>query len=206
MRSREDDKDDWVHETLDGGSKPPAGAEQQGRLQQYRETLASLERSRVSAPPDLAARVMERLDRAPRRAGLRALADWLPTPRQWLVPAFAGGLAVALIFFGWTWRDETGSDELALVQVHFQLHAPGAKRVELVGSFNHWQPGAIQLTGPDASGHWTATVRLPEGRHEYQFLVDGRQWVTDPTAAIVRPDGFGRANAVLDVAGREIPL
>jgi hypothetical protein len=203
MRSN---NEDWVHEALDSGSEPPAGAEQQARLRQYRETLASVKSSRVSAPPDLAARVMVRLERPPRRAGLTALTDWLPAPRQWLAPAFAGGFAVALIFLGWSWWGGTGSNELALVQVHFQLHAPGAKRVELVGSFNHWQPGAIQLTGPDASGHWTATVRLPEGRHEYQFLVDGRQWVTDPAAAVVRPDGFGRANAVLDVAGKETTL
>ena len=92
------------------------------------------------------------------------------------------------------------------MKVHFELHAPGARSVELVGSFKHWQPGSIRLVGPDASGHWTASIHLPEGRHEYQFLVDGRQWVTDPMAAVVRPDGFGRANAILDVAGQEATL
>jgi 1,4-alpha-glucan branching enzyme len=71
--------------------------------------------------------------------------------------------------------------------------------VELLASFNDWQPGSIVLTGPDASGHWTTDVTLPEGRYEYIFLVDGEQWVPDPNAEVRRPDGFGRANAVLEV-------
>lgn len=145
--------------------------------------------TRVPAPPELVARVMQRLPKP-------APPSWLPAPQQWWLPALAGATAALLLLFGWyRW-----SQSQALVKVHFALHAPGARQVELVGNFNEWQPGAIRLTGPDASGHWTATVALPEGRYEYQFLVDGRQWVTDPAAAVARPDGFGHVNAVCEVA------
>jgi 1,4-alpha-glucan branching enzyme len=91
------------------------------------------------------------------------------------------------------------SAETSKVTFHFELHAPGADHVELLGTFNHWKSGDIVLNGPDASGHWTAEVALPVGRHEYIFLVDGKRWVADPKAATHRPDGFGRVNTVIKV-------
>jgi 1,4-alpha-glucan branching enzyme len=90
-----------------------------------------------------------------------------------------------------------GSDDQTLVA--FELHAPDARSVELVGSFNGWAVGEFRLDGPDATGHWSITVPLPEGRHEYQFLIDGKRWIADPKATIRRPDGFGRSNAVLEI-------
>lgn len=89
--------------------------------------------------------------------------------------------------------------ENSQVTFHFELHAPAADRVELLGTFNEWKSGDIVLNGPDASGHWTAEVALPEGRHEYIFLVDGERWIADPRAATHRPDGFGRVNTVIKV-------
>ena len=84
------------------------------------------------------------------------------------------------------------------VLVTFELHAPQAQSVELIGSFNDWARGTIRLSGPDASGHWVVTIPLPSGRYEYQFLVDG-ELVPDPKALLYRPDGFGQKNAVLDI-------
>ena len=81
--------------------------------------------------------------------------------------------------------------------VHFELHAPDAETVELVGTFTDWQTGRLRLAGPDASGHWTADMDLPAGRYEYGFLVNGRQWLVDSNAVLRRDDGFGRENAVL---------
>jgi hypothetical protein len=46
-------------------------------------------------------------------------------------------------------------------------------------------------------------VELPEGRHEYIFLVDGKRWVTDPRGASHRPDGFGQVNTVIRVYDSE---
>jgi hypothetical protein len=151
----------------------------------FDETLAP---TRVTAPPNLAAQTMRRLQTQPERG-------WFPSPRQWWIPALAGAAVALVVVLGWMrWhRADT------LVNVHFELHAPGARQVELVGNFNQWRSGTIRLAGPDASGHWTATIALPEGRYEYLFLVDGRQWVTDPSAAVVRPDGFGHVNAIREV-------
>jgi hypothetical protein len=52
------------------------------------------------------------------------------------------------------------------------------------------------LVDADGQGTFVATVPLRKGSYEYMFLVDGK-WMTDPGAAEVRPDGFGRSNAIL---------
>jgi hypothetical protein len=159
--------------------------------QELRELLKA---SRVRAPRDLAGRVMERL---PAKPGC----GWWPLP-SWTGGAFAGVtvILVALLVMNWQRADRSPALPPGFVNVHFELHAPGAQVVELVGTFNHWRPGSIRLRGPDASGYWTTTVALAEGRYEYLFLVNGRQWVTDPKAAVLRPDGFGQINAIVEVA------
>ena len=109
----------------------------------------------------------------------------------------AGALAKLLVVLGLGYFKT--EPEQSQVGFHFELHAPGAGRVELLGTFNNWQTDDIVLVGPDASGHWTAKVELPEGRHEYIFLVDGDRWLADPKAATHRPDGFGRVNTVINI-------
>ena len=92
-------------------------------------------------------------------------------------------------------RDPDGD----IVTVRFELVAPAAKSVELVGTFNDWKPGSFTLQGPDKGGRWQIVVDLPAGRYEYQFLVDGREWITDTSAPWHRPDGFGHLNAVMEL-------
>ncbi len=62
----------------------------------------------------------------------------------------------------------------------FALAAPGAQKVELVGDFSAWKP--IPLADPDKDGVWTLVLKLPPGRYEYAFLVDGRWLGQDPNA------------------------
>lgn len=157
------------------------------------ELIHQLERHRTRAPAGFADRVMDAL---PARREKRVAAFW-PTNGRWIAPAFAGAMAALLVVAG---IGRFGKPEApAQVAFHFELHAPGANRVELLGTFNNWRAGDIVLNGPDASGHWTADVALPEGRHEYIFLVDGEHWLADPKAVTHRPDGFGRVNTVIKV-------
>lgn len=62
--------------------------------------------------------------------------------------------------------------------VSFFCPAPQAKKVELVGDFNDWQP--LPMT-QSVDGWWLAQVELCHGHHEYQFMVDG-QPTLDPQA------------------------
>jgi len=72
--------------------------------------------------------------------------------------------------------------------VRFQLAAPGAHTVALVGDFNDWSRDAIILKPAEKAGVWTASVPLGAGRHEYAFIVDGKRWVADPYAATHRDE------------------
>lgn len=161
------------------------------------EILERLKNHRAKAPDGFTERVMEALPSRPKLSLRDRLADYWPEHGRWMVPAFAGAAATLLLVFGLGLLSKPAAS--SQVSFHFELHAPGASRVELLGTFNNWETGDIVLAGPDASGHWTAEVALPEGRHEYIFLVDGEQWVADPKAATQRPDGFGRVNAVIKV-------
>jgi hypothetical protein len=159
--------------------------------------LEQLAKHRTKVPDGFAERVMAALPDRPRISLRDRLAGFWPMHGRWMAPAFAGAAAMWLVVFG-LGRVERPA-EAAQVTFHFELHAPGADRVELLGTFNEWKSGDIVLNGPDASGHWTAEVALPEGRHEYIFLVDGERWLADPKAATHRPDGFGRVNTVIKV-------
>lgn len=78
-------------------------------------------------------------------------------------------------------------------QVLFVMPAPGAHSVAVVGSFNDWEPTALTDTNND--GIWRVQLKLPPGRYEYAFVVDGRWWGQDPLAdEYVR--SFGEYNSV----------
>lgn len=192
------DTDARIHALLDGAMDAASCTpEERARLEKYQTALQRLAASRVQAPPELAARIVAALPEANRWRLRDWLVGFIPQRRDWLAPALAGAMATFVVLLGvWQWVLKPDAQRM---RVHFQIHAPGAQRVELVGDFNHWTPGVIQLQGPDASGHWTADVDLPEGRYEYQFLVNGKTWVTDPDAPTHRSDGFGRENAVVEV-------
>ena len=157
------------------------------------KTIARLDRHRTHAPDGFPERVMEAL---PDGQAVEQR-TWWPSHGRWIAPALAGAAASVLILFA-AGRLQP-AEPSGQVGFHFELHAPGADRVELLGTFNNWKTGDIVLDGPDASGHWTATVELPEGRHEYIFLVDGERWVADPRGVTHRPDGFGRVNTVISI-------
>ena len=68
-----------------------------------------------------------------------------------------------------------------VVVARFALSDREAKSVALIGDFNRWDPSATPL-GRGGNGIWTRTLRLPAGRYDYAFLVDGKHWVTDRMA------------------------
>lgn len=91
-----------------------------------------------------------------------------------------------------------GVGERAPVAVRLVHHAPGAAQVAVAGTWNGWDPtrGVMKARG---DGVFEIVLALPPGEHEYMFVIDGTQWVTDPTALHTRDDGFGQKNAVLSL-------
>ncbi len=134
----------------------------------------------------------------------RRLATWLAQPRAVTVhlrPLWTLALAAALGAVMLLPAAESVAPGAQEGVAQFVGHFPGARSVEVVGSFNDWRRGALPLSDEDHDGIWHGAVVLPTGQHEYMFVVDGERWVADPLAGRYVDDGFGggRENALLIV-------
>ena len=187
-----------LHDALDG-APVKAGQIDAAQLHKYQAAMNQLPSIRIQPPSDFTARVMGALPAHPDRTWKNWLELLWPRQGEWIMPAMAGSLATALLMLLGAWLLHPAIPSESTVRVTYDVNLTNAQSVELVGTFNNWTPGTIVLKGPNANGRWTAEVLLPPGRHEYLFLVDGREWMTDPTAVMRRPDGFGRENAVIDI-------
>ena len=84
-----------------------------------------------------------------------------------------------------------------MARIQFRFKSGDAGTVALAGDFNGWSATAHPMRkGPDDV--WSIDVDLPPGRHEYKFLVDGKQWWNDPEAPKV-PNIWGTENSCVDV-------
>jgi hypothetical protein len=172
--------------------------------------VAAVDRTDVRLTSQLDDRAMREIREHAATRRHRAMTDpvlwrWLTAPSvpPWAAGALAAAAATLVLLLA---RPATptnpGRDATAVkaesVYVRFVLFAPKASQVSLAGTFNQWDPKATPLVRAGTNGAWTVTVALPVGQHEYGFVVDGRRWVTDPTAPAV-DDGFGRRNSVVSV-------
>jgi chromosome partitioning protein len=78
------------------------------------------------------------------------------------------------------------------------FHAPEAKTVEIVGSFNDWRPNEEHKMERGEDGTWSKVVSLPPGTYQYKFVVDGK-WVEDKENPHFIDDPFGGRNSVLEL-------
>ena len=53
------------------------------------------------------------------------------------------------------------------------------KSVSVAGTFNGWDMGANPLKQV-GNRQWSGTVTIQPGRHQYKFVLDGSNWITDP--------------------------
>jgi hypothetical protein len=196
--------DPLVHRVLDGELPPevltPAQRSEMDRLERATKLLAEVPATSV------AQRVMAEV-RRPRPGVVERLVRWfgerhtvtISVRPAWSL-ALAAVLAAVAIIPSRAPGPVLGAQE-GIAQ--FVGRFPGAKSVEVVGSFTDWRAGAVVLRDDDHDGVWRAAVVLPIGQHEYMFVVDGERWVTDPLAGRYVDDGFGRQNALLFV--RPVP-
>lgn len=83
-------------------------------------------------------------------------------------------------------------------EVLFEFYAPQARKVDLAGSFNEWNPSRTPLK-KDRQGKWVATLPLEPGRYEYRYRVDG-DWQNDQRPVECVPNAFGTWNCVIEVS------
>jgi len=78
------------------------------------------------------------------------------------------------------------------VSIRFVLSAPEARSVTLVADFNNWSPESHSLSRSHESGDWELVVPLRKGRgYVYNFVIDGEEWLPDPSAQGTIDDGLG---------------
>ncbi len=80
----------------------------------------------------------------------------------------------------------------------FQLIAPDAEEVLLLGDFTNWEENPVLLRHQN-DGIWKISLPLDPGRYEYRFVVDG-QWRDDVKCHHRVSNPFGTQNCVRDVA------
>jgi hypothetical protein len=165
----------------------------------------------LDPPQELRLRVLEAIGRR-RIPWVRRLWQWMVSPRLVsvtplkLVPV-AGLLLLLAVGSGvlmfrreppYAAREESSSG----VPVQFTLALTGARSVAVIGTFNEWQEQGFRMRWDETRREWHLLIRVPAGRHEYAFLVDGERVVSDPVALFQQDDGFGNRNAVLIVSDK----
>jgi len=98
-------------------------------------------------------------------------------------------------------NSDAARDAARLVTQQFWFYQKGLKSVALVGSLNNWDPAATPLTEV-SEGVWSVSVPLLPGVYQYQFLVDGERWMTDPNAP-QQPSDFGPPNSLVTVSPKQ---
>jgi len=190
--------DPRLQEALDGERDP--GDLPLDLREAYTRLSVATQILKATPPVSVASRVMTEIRQGPRPVldeGLarRLLHWWLGRPRAvtvrlrpvWTL-ALAAGLATVLLI---PWSSGGLTPGVAQGIANFVGHFPGARSVEVVGSFNDWSRGVLHLNDDDGDGIWHAEAVLPAGQHEYMFVVDGERWVPDPLAGRYVDDGFG---------------
>jgi hypothetical protein len=185
------------------------------------EQVVAVARRPVSMDPAAKARLLMSVRAESRPARGRPRWAWLTDTRSLRVSPIAGtALAAGLVGIGVLLGLDfatprvavdarAGRDDAVMPHtrdsvrdgVKFVLVAPQAVRVSLVGDFNRWDPTANPMERTPTGGTWSVVVPLSAGRHEYAFVVDGKQWLPDPSAPLAPVDGLGAPNSVVLVSG-----
>jgi hypothetical protein len=89
----------------------------------------------------------------------------------------------------------TAATPSTALQVRFDLVAPTATQVMIVGDFNQWNAESLPMRRSADGRRWEIEVRLPPGRYTYGFVVDGKL-TPDPRAPESASDDFGIPSSV----------
>lgn len=150
-------------------------------------------------------RVMVRVRRLYAERRPRGVAGWIGaavnlTRRPAYATALAAGVVAVVTVGMLRSRPQTVADT-GPIPVQFVLVAPEARSVAVVGDFNNWGLGDTALVAENHNGVWSVSAPVPAGVHRYAFLVNGKQWVADPTAPRAADDDFGQPSSALVVEG-----
>lgn len=82
------------------------------------------------------------------------------------------------------------------VRFRFRAGQP-LQSVAVAGTFNCWVGDSLPLREIEP-GLWQTELLIAPGRHLYRYVIDGRDWITDPANAWVSEDGQNNSCFTLD--------
>ena len=85
----------------------------------------------------------------------------------------------------------------AVQAVTFNLENPTATSVSVVGDFNDWNKDKTPMTKD--GNVWKTSLNLKPGRHEFKYVVNSTDWLTDPKAGETVADKYGGRSSVIEV-------
>jgi chromosome partitioning protein len=89
-----------------------------------------------------------------------------------------------------------GPAAAAAREVLFNIAAPQAKEIYLVGDFNHWKINDESRLSRLEDGRWEKRMGLAPGSYKYKFIVDG-EWTTDARNSERVQNSFGTFDSVI---------
>jgi glycosidase len=75
--------------------------------------------------------------------------------------------------------------------------------VSVAGTFNNWNKDANPMQISSDGRTWTTSIKLGLGKHQYKFIKNGDQWITDPKATKNEDDGGGNINSILFITPQD---
>jgi 1,4-alpha-glucan branching enzyme len=97
-------------------------------------------------------------------------------------------------------RHTTESGAPVVREVTFNISAPAAKDIFLVGDFNHWKMNEESRLSRLEDGRWEKRLSLASGRYKYKFIVDG-EWVLDSQNSEREQNSFGTFDSIISLQG-----
>jgi hypothetical protein len=116
-------------------------------------------------------------------------------------PAIGGFVTATLLFMfvAHMQAPYPASENVTLLATphRFVLYLPQAKEASVVGSFSDWSAIPMQKIGD--SGYWALNLNLEPGEHRYNYLVENKNRIPDPTIQNREFDDFGGENTIISV-------
>ncbi|HNW33473.1 MAG TPA: isoamylase early set domain-containing protein [Candidatus Ozemobacteraceae bacterium] len=81
--------------------------------------------------------------------------------------------------------------------VTFEYADSKATSVSVVGDFNDWNKDTSTMK--NENGVWKCSMNLKPGRHEYKFVINQTDWISDPKAKDTVADKYGGSSSVIEV-------
>ena len=83
-------------------------------------------------------------------------------------------------------------------EARFNIAAPNARDIYLVGDFNHWKMNDESRLSRLDGGQWEKRLGLNPGRYKYKFVVDG-EWTLDAQNNEREQNSFGTFDSIINL-------